>query len=195
MISLVVVLQQSTLSSYPLNRTFALSHLSSHRYRVDPILILKLSIPAFQRRSDRNDPRSRSLAIRIFVFQHCPSFPLVFRPSSQSLPHRPYTHFEALLQRFPSVPSSPSSMQPFSRYPHFIESISTNHRISRRPFIISYSSLTTPTLHALMTGDSHDLSILEMWGTSHRWPGKQGFYDFPLTTFLWLITYLLLTTT
>jgi hypothetical protein len=86
-------------------------------------------------------------------------------------------------------------MQPFSRYPHFIEPIKYEPSNLKTSFIISYSSLSTPTLHALMTGDSHDLSILEMWGTSHRWPGKQGFYDFPLTTFLWLITYLLLTTT
>jgi hypothetical protein len=81
----VVVLQHHTHSSYPPQRIFPLSHLSSHLYPVDPILILQLLTPAFQRRSNRSDPLSRSLAICIFVlpcyFALLLLFP-VFHPST-----------------------------------------------------------------------------------------------------------------
>ena len=48
---------------------------------------------------------------------------------------------------------------------------------------------TPPTLLIRLILPSSNPSQNAMWGTSHRWPGKQGFYDFLLTTFLWLITY------
>ena len=82
----MVVLQHHTHSSYPPQRIFPLSHLSSHLYLVNPILILELLTPAFQCHFNWSDPLRCSLAIRIFIHPAiCTSNPFPCFPPIHSI--------------------------------------------------------------------------------------------------------------